>query len=181
MNENDWGLPDWTRTVGYPTVHAPVTVWSWEFLRRSTSYREFWRDKIQPFIDNDGRINRDAKGNWWPHHEELRVKFGVDMPSPPWERTPAHFTANQIVWISSDGQRFSLKKNEIAIIIDLGRPLKRQFVGALKSAEVEQEYRQIAPKPTRAQVDQYATYLRILDALEIGETSRKIANLLSLL
>jgi hypothetical protein len=138
----DWGLPDWTKLEGYPMPRGPgeVTVWAWEFLRRNPEYRTFWLEKIQPFIGMDCRICRDAAGNWWPYHDELREKFGVDLPSHPQSATPAIFTATWTTWVDNDGeefQRISLKEHQVAIVIDLARPLKTQFEWARKSAERE--------------------------------------------
>jgi Uncharacterized conserved protein (DUF2285) len=186
----DWGLPDWTKQADYTALRRQLalrgrtTVWAWEFLRRSPSYREFWKDKIQPFA-NDDCISRDAAGNWWPYHDELKAKFGVDRPSPPQSATPAHFTANYVTWVPNDGrelQRISLDEHQIAIIIDLARPLNTQFQRARQSAEREQKYQrqagEIAFKMARSRVDQYVTYLRILDAYEAGANPSYIANLI---
>jgi Uncharacterized conserved protein (DUF2285) len=118
----------------------------------------------------------------WPYHDELGERFGVDVPSPPWERTPAIFLANWTRYVQDDGtesQRIALEKNEIAIIIDLERPLKRQFLFALKSAEREQEFRQLNMRKARGAVINYPTYLRILDAGEAGASTQQIAEVLS--
>jgi hypothetical protein len=108
---------------------------------------------------------------------ELQTQFGVDLPSPPWEnKHGAIFTANYIT--RTEGPALILKKNEIGIIIDLGRPLKRQFLAALKSAECEQKFRQINISKARSTEINYATYLRILDADEAGASTKHMTEVL---
>jgi Uncharacterized conserved protein (DUF2285) len=133
----------------------------------------------------DCRICRDAAGNWWPYHDELREKFGVDLPSHPQSATPAIFTATWTTWVDNDGeefQRISLKEHQVAIVIDLARPLKTQFEWARKSAEREQKFRQqageIILKRARSRAENYVSYLRILDAREAGAKKKDIADLL---
>jgi hypothetical protein len=175
-----------------------MTVWAWEFLRRNPEYRVFWKEKIEPFISEAvplhnelearfvrGGIYRDAAGNFWPYLDELRARFGVENPSPPQCATPSYFAANMISWVENErgeDQRISLDRHQVAYIFDLTRPLKRQFEMAKKSATREQESRQksgaINLKESRSRTDCYVRYLRVLDADEAHEESRRIADLL---
>jgi hypothetical protein len=184
----DWGLPDWTKREEYPAPCDPgqMTVWAWEFLRRNSAYRKFWMEKIQPFIGVSGWIDRDTAGNFWPYLDDLRTRFGVELPSPPQSATPSHFTANYISWVQNergDNQRISLERHQVAYIFDLTRPLKHQFEKARKSATREQERRQksgaIDLKASRNRDDEkFVLYLRILDAKEAGARPKDIGDLL---
>jgi hypothetical protein len=84
------GFPDWTKEDEYPNKDkTKIDQWAWEFLRRWPKYRDFWAQKVEPFISADGRrICRDADGNWWPHLDESISQFSVDLPSPPQSSTP---------------------------------------------------------------------------------------------
>ncbi|MDQ6704192.1 MAG: DUF2285 domain-containing protein [Pseudomonadota bacterium] len=184
----DWGLPDWTKQKEYPSPVGPgrMTVWTWEFLRRNPAYRAFWMEKIQPFVGVYGFIDRDAAGNFWPYLDELRSRFGVEIPSPPQSATPSHFAANYISWVQNErgeDQRISLERHQVAYIFDLTRPLKHQFEMAEKSASREQEFRQksgaINLKVSRNRDDEkFVLYLRILDAVEAGARPKDIGALL---
>jgi hypothetical protein len=177
------GFPDWTKEDEYPNKDkTKIDQWAWEFLRRWPKYRDFWAQKVEPFISADGRrICRDADGNWWPHLDESISQFSVDLPSPPQSSTPPYFVSSRTSFVTNDGrefQRLQLKEHEIAIIIDLTRTLKPQFDRARKSAEREQKFRQLNEKSVRIRADHYVRYLRILDADETRARSRDIAALL---
>jgi hypothetical protein len=89
----NWGVPNWLRPEDYPRPAGKEKgrIWAWQFLRRNGDCRTFWKLNIEPFIDpfvdQNGqqitRINRDCNGQIWPYHEELKSRFGVDLPSPP--------------------------------------------------------------------------------------------------
>jgi Uncharacterized conserved protein (DUF2285) len=183
----DWGIPNWTKPEGYPAKDTTDTwIWGWEFLRRSPEYRFFWMEKIKPFRGVNGWIDRDEAGNFWPYHEELKTRFGVDLPSPPQSSVPSYFVANSISYLSNhkgrEFQKVSLKEHEIAIIIDLTRPLKKQLKMARDTAERQQKHllnsSEITLRNARSQASLYVSYLRILDAEESGAQSKMIADLL---
>jgi hypothetical protein len=171
----DWGIPDWTNPDGYPGPRSHITVFAWEFLRRWSEYRAFWLEKIQPLIDGNGRMRIGAP-EFWPWHAELKYRFGVEVPSAPWDRSPAYFAGNYVRW--EEGQKIFLKEHEIAILIDLKRPLERQFLMAQEAAEEEQKRRQIKVKKSRSAAVNYRAYLRVLDADEAGAKTGQIADLL---
>ena len=179
---NEWGLPDWTKEGEYPNKDkTEIWEWAWEFLRGWPEYRNFWTEKVKSFTGANGFIHRDAAGNFWPHLDDLISRFGVDLPSPPYDSTPSNFVSSYIRYVTNDGrdfQRLQLKEDEIAIIIDLARPLKPQLERAHKSAAHEQKFRQLNQKSVRIRVDHYVRYLRILDADETRARSRDIAALL---
>jgi hypothetical protein len=180
---NEWGLPDWTKEGEYPNKDkTEIWEWAWEFLRRWPEYRNFWTEKVKPFTGANGFIHRDAAGNFWPHLDELISRFGVDLPSPPQSSTPSKFVSSQISFVPYDGsrdfQRLQLKENQIAIIIDLARPLPTQFKRAYKSAETQQKSLKSRLKRARSRATGYVTYLRILDGGEAGARSTEIADLL---
>jgi hypothetical protein len=180
----DWGLPDWTQEKHYPAPPGEMCIWAWEFLRRWPEYREFWKVKIEPFIDGRGLICRDANGIWWPHLDELETRFGVYSPSPPQSTTPSRFTVSRVRWVQDDGeesQKICLREHKVAFIFDLSRPLNPQFEAARASAQREQEGRQksgaINLKASRKRTEKYVLYLRILDA-EAGASPKDICDLL---
>jgi Uncharacterized conserved protein (DUF2285) len=193
----DWGLPDWTKREEYPAPCGPgqMTVWAWEFLRRNPEYRVFWKEKIEPFIDMTGGdlvphnelkavlvrggICRDAAGNIWPYLDELRARFGVDVPSPPHSSRPSFFFEIYAPWVENDGresQDLCLEKHQIAIIFDLSRPLAPQFKRAHASAKREQEFREISIKTARRRQELYIPYLRILDARDAGAKPKDVGD-----
>jgi hypothetical protein len=190
--ENPFGLPDWQSAEGYPPGDAPITVWAWEFLRRSPAYRTFWAQDCAPYLEEivtlgiSSRmtvLGRNADGKRWPHLDKLRSLFGVDVPNAPHEPHPSIFLAEWIRSVSYDERRqkeygaqgIHLAENEIAYIFDLSRPLKPQFERALKVAEELQADLGVPPD-FRKRVEKYVTYLRILDALDAGEKPQDIAD-----
>jgi hypothetical protein len=160
----DSGVPDWSGLDGYPppSESEDVCLWAWEFLRRWHEYRNFWKEKIEPFIGANGRIDRDANGNYWPYHDELKTRFGVDLPSPPHSRRLSHFVERYTTWVANDGretQQICLGEHQIAIFFDLSRPLAPQFERAQASATREQEFRGNDVKNARIRADLYVPYL----------------------
>jgi hypothetical protein len=180
---NKWGIPDWTKEDEYPNRgKTKIDKWAWEFLRRWPEYRNFWTGKVKPFIGANGFIHRDAAGNFWPYRDELVARFGVDLPSPPQDSVPSYFVSSSLRFFQYDGrdfQRIQLKKCEIAVVIDLARPLPTQFERARKCAKEQQKL--LKPnglKHARSRARVYITYLRILDGEEAGAPSAEIADLL---
>ncbi len=187
--ENPFRLLDWRSLDGYPSDDASMSVWAWEFLRRSPAYQKFWKEKIEPFIETvrfdhlpgeTQTIGRNDLGVVWPYHDELKELFGVDVPSSPDSSTPPIFDATWIKHLEKDGrefQSFPLAENEIAYIFDLTRPLKPQFDRIRKHAEKKQAELK-AGSVTKRRIDKYVQYLQILDAIEAGEKSQTIADAL---
>jgi hypothetical protein len=154
---------------------VPVRVWAWEFLRRSTAYRKFWQEKIQPLIDENGRI----MGDW--SQQLLKAQFGVGIPSPPWIRTPPVFVAEGTYLLSTDEKglltRVPLEGNHIPIAFDHTRPLEGQFQRALGVAK-GLGLQQIDERRVRVRAHNYVRYLRVLDADEASASPGTIAGLL---
>ena len=76
---SEWGVPDWLRLQDYPAPEGPgaMVIWAWEFLRRNEKFRDFWVNKVEPFIRADGRISMGI-----PYHE-MKEKFGIEDPWSP--------------------------------------------------------------------------------------------------
>ena len=156
---SEWGVPDWPNAAGYLDGGRSRRKWAWEFLRRNHDYRAFWREKIEPYLDADEtRIWRNSNGEIWPHLEELRSAFYVDLPNPPSCPTPCSFVSE---WVRSvdntcengwpvvdDEQviRLSLRKNQVALVVDLDRPLHKQLEGIARSARDRQSELPAPPK-----------------------------------
>jgi hypothetical protein len=60
-----------------------MAIWAWEFLRRNEKFRDFWVNKVEPFIRADGRIGRDLTGRFWPYYKEMQETFGIMDPWSP--------------------------------------------------------------------------------------------------
>jgi Uncharacterized conserved protein (DUF2285) len=146
------------------------------------------RGRAAARADNGEHYDHDKRrliGARRPHHNELRERFGVELPSAPCEQKPAHFMADSISCVPNDGaevQRISLGKNQIAVILDLDRPGNSQLKKASKAFKSEQHRREqtgeLKLKGARARVEKYITYLRILDAYEAGAEAKNIAGVL---
>jgi hypothetical protein len=141
-------------------------IWAWEFLRRNDQYRNFWKTKIEPFLNDEGgiaHIGRNSAGEIWPFLAELRTQFGVENPSPPWSATPSHFCCAGIRYTDNMFKRpqtIELEDHELAFFIDLRWPLKSQFAKASRVAE----RKQVNAKRGARKSNRYPLYLRILDA-----------------
>lgn len=197
MNRNmnvhsEWGVPDWHEAAEYRTRPARSgRQWAWEFLRRNHSYRAFWREKIEPY-HREGWIERNSEGEIWPYLGELRNSFGVELPSPPASSTPCSFVSDgmryvdntnafpQDDWLSYDGKkivRLALRESEVAFVVDLARPLRKQLEALSRVAVQRQERHQSAVKLPRKSVH-LVTYLRLLDARDANASRRLIEEVL---
>jgi hypothetical protein len=208
----NWGVPNWLFPKDYPAPNTAgaMMIWAWEFLRRNREFREFWVNKIEPFIMADGRVGRDRSGQLWPYYKELRNRFGINDPWSPRQnsRIPT-FDDTQLTiceapavsyeWLPDQANvsagpflpasRTSVSKEtllenaslrlswfEMGVAIDLSLPLDEQ----LKEIRTVTEERQNALKSAGLvgvkairESDQYALYLRILDAEDAG-TKRSV-------
>jgi hypothetical protein len=83
---SEWGVPDWLYPRNYPAPKGPnaLVIWAWEFLRRNWKFRDFWTNKVEPFMRADGRIGRDQTGTRWPYHREMQESFGI---MDPWRQS----------------------------------------------------------------------------------------------
>jgi hypothetical protein len=214
----DWGVPDWLRPQDYPVPKGPaaMAIWAWEFLRRNEKFRDFWLNKVEPFMRADGRIGRDPTGRFWPYHKEMQGTFGIMDPWSPRQNSrippfcdcatkfvaapaevyeflaaaPAPVPGNPFVPASLantskemllERAKLELTWFEMGFAIDLSLPLDDQFKVIRMLAEESQltlkRADRIDPKTARTS-DQYARYLRILDAEGVGAKRSVIADAL---
>ena len=180
---SQWGVPDWQNALGYPNSDRRRREWAWEFLRRNHAYRTFWKEKIEPYVDSGtGRIYTNSCKEIWPHHEELKNAFGVDLPSPPWCSTPCYFMSQWLRsvddtcafpeddWLSWNGEkivRVPLRNHEVAPIVNIAQPLRKQLKALSRAAEERQEQLSSTVRLSRKSTH-LSTYLRILDARDAG-------------
>jgi Family of unknown function (DUF6499) len=178
---NDWGVPDWESATLYPKFNMKsVVLWAWEFLRRNPQYRQFWKEKVFPYIeehqDHLGQhsfIGKNTKGEFWPFQDEAKQSFGIDLPSAPHSQTPPHFLERQTVSYMGSGN-YQLAEHERAYVINLHLPLDIQFKRAIKSARAEQKLVQKTFGRERS-LNHYISYLRIIDGLDAGASPKSIA------
>jgi hypothetical protein len=145
---SEWGVPDWQNAAGYLDGGRSRPEWAWEFLRRNHGYRAFWREKIEPYLTPDGtRIWRNSNGESWPYLEELRSAFDVELPNPPSCLTPCSFVSEWLRSVdrtcgeslpSADDDdervvRLSLRRNQVAFVVDLDRPTHKQLEAIARS------------------------------------------------
>jgi hypothetical protein len=186
-----WGVPDWHEGAEYCTRRARTgREWAWEFLRRNHSYRDFWELKVKPYINSEnGWIGYSVDGVLWPYHSELVETFGLDIPSDPANGGRCYFVDG---WIRSaegrhderagiDGAFVELAVNEVAFVLDLGRPLDKQLAGVNRIARERQQKKiasgEVDLKRSR-QSQNYIPYLRLLDARDANASRRRIEEVL---
>jgi hypothetical protein len=181
-----------------------MMIWSWEFLRRNHSFRDFWVRQVEPFIMTDGRIGRDQTGRFWPCYKEMQQEFGISDPWSPRQnnRIPAFcdlattFAEAPAVTYASlpanapapedkerilENSQLPLSRFEMGFAIDLRLPLDDQLKAIRILAGEDQRTLKgtglVDPKVAKAS-DKYVLYLRILDAEDAGIKRSAIADVL---
>jgi hypothetical protein len=184
---DDWGVPDWLDPHSYPRHSGPSAgvAWSWEFLRRSPAYREFWMKDVLPFVGADGSIevvDASVPGVLKKAEDCFGLLLGPRDPRSPVAPAPTDGNAiRQIV-----ASRFypelpvELSRWDVGYVFDLRRPPEPQFDRALQAFRDLQADRrktgELAVESARRREDRYACYLRLIDAEDAGAAPREIAD-----
>lgn len=185
-----WGLPEWRDENQYTeTDELSNDQWRWEFLRRRTDYREdyekskdyFWElgaDKETHFqetyrirfIENPAYSIRDLK-------EQRKVSKELFKPNPDIEFIDSMPGAlYRYPSLNGGYMKSSMHPHHLELKIDLGSPLAPQFK---KLREIAKSFQSSwSTKTRRPQKGKWPTYLRILDAREIGVTYREIGEVI---
>jgi hypothetical protein len=139
VREITWTIPDWRNPDAYPKQHTRLE-WAWEFLRRNPMYQSDWaEDVLSP------------------------LKYGLSEPLDPATKPAkaAPFFAAPLVrcYLGPGQGPIALSPTEMAVVIDLTRPIKKQL------EEIKRRARLNRPDGSfRAREDHYANYLRAWDA-----------------
>jgi hypothetical protein len=185
----DWNVPDWHALIDYPHFEGPraPALWGWEFLRRNQDYRNFYIEKMEPLIDPADKEGFFCEGEPFI---EMRSRFGIDYPFPPWSTNPAiqlflsgtGTSALRPVYrvdFDNDGQEPSyhymkipqsilVKENEVYFRFDLNLPPNRQFERMKEQANLLLGGRYKNGGSKNSKIQAYINYLRILDAYGAG-------------
>jgi hypothetical protein len=174
-------IADWTDATQYPEPDAYNRVdtaddpyytsklWAWQFLRRNVEYRQVTDAIFRDQIFRNG--------------PEFEPRFGLSFIIPYKEEIPeiipfVNSFALRATTLSAPKETVPLQDQQVAITFDLSRPIRQQLRLAHDYLK-EQRQRRSQPGegliPKRKHIEAYPRYLRILDALHVGTTSRKIA------
>ena len=191
---NEWKVPDWRDPAQYPR-DCSLRRWAWEFLRRNPEYRAAWREQIEPSYDPTFRFQgvglvgpahgvpvvEQAKFMLAPADKqgalEHRHRFGLEtFPPSPNDDYPPLFTGTGLCWTEEREARMSLYPGQIAVVLDLTRPIKRQMAAVRRLFAEEQK--RAGHRGHRNRIELFASYLRVLDGVEAGATPTEIGAVL---
>ena len=201
--EKDW-RPDWRDPEQYPD-HEKTSPkqWAWEFLRRNLGYQALYDEFVQPFFDEKKKYfdeesawkkvlekgllsksalknSEDNDINFLPITTVFTKKFDVNFEPflPPSYETDSpsmdflfNFEGVKIVR-SLDS---SHKRSDILVSIDPSKPIRPQLRAVERYCA---SIKKTKKRNHRNNWDNYAIYLRILDADIDGAPNDKIANIL---
>lgn len=187
---NNWGVPDWRDGAAYKT-NLSKTQWRWEFLRRRNDYREDWLLHFErSFRRSVARFRnipvRPGFGSW-----EKFFSTSADMPGclekygmPDLLDPSSKVSSFGLFGVSAPHgvshahareETFDPYENgKLLMAFDLHRPLPEQLREAKGLLELYQAELYGKPEGGRDHVSKWATYLRVLDARDAGETFEAI-------
>jgi hypothetical protein len=190
-------MPDWRKPEDYAYCEwLNLHGWAWEFLRRSETYRQAWREYC--------RATRDAAAGESPdaaRSAELAASLPFSLVNPLDPSLSAPFLGKKLVWAPDVTTGWGVLEGwecrapepgewpgfprEIAFCFDLRYPLNTQIeetTRILRSCERELAEKKLlaglrenVPKG-RARTDKYPLYVRLLDARLAEEIVNRIAN-----
>ncbi len=197
----DW-LPNWRKAQQYPELATTSPIqWAWEFLRRNPEYQRLWSELIEPWADQYGDCNFDTaiKEIGCEALSKFEKIFGIDLALPP--LPPFHADAKFLFFAEGpcvithnhpelyrkttecEGTVYEavmqINSKDILVKFDLaGEPIERQIERAKKHLKEQVAYLKksgcLAVRAKRPRYDQFAKYLRVLDARLSGATMREI-------
>jgi hypothetical protein len=190
----DWGIPDWRSAENYQAPPANddfMRAFAWEFLRRNLDYRNWWKDKVEPFIGEDGTLSQsfeplmDDDSAGLDKSDliiaDMQNRFGLAPCLPPSPKeTPGYvfFEAAQMTRLSRAGSH-RFEDWQVGYVFDLRLPLDEQFEKAVEDAKYVQARKSekglLAFENGRATPQTYLLCLRILDAYDWGAKTKRIA------
>jgi hypothetical protein len=189
----DW-LPDWKNAAEYPKPNERRHDWRWGFVRRNEEYQDDWKALVEPHYDFSDHSIGDGVS-----FDHFRRKFGLAVPCSPSLPGPMMWVQDAIsgqpfpalpsTHASLRKVRFELRPYEVAVIVDLGRPLEDQLanvrrglesflVPATSTAEWLAQNGMQRPTKPRNQPGLYSLYFRLLDASARGASSADMAETL---
>ena len=189
---NEWGIPDWRDAAAYGlTSKTTIARWLWEFTRRRDDYRsetlayldfhgevEAARKRMKQTPTPDakcawGTLSERAEKLWMKHWR----KWGYSWPLDP--RVSEYPHDDLLRWPhvgvcsmrgSPDGRAIEMRNRlipapeELAVTINLDRPLAEQMALVKRAAKREQKERHGRLLQRRKHETKWLGYLRVLDA-----------------
>jgi hypothetical protein len=173
------GIPYWMDDTSYLDLNLSLAQWSWQFFRRNNDYRKFYNDRLGPYFrdeTNDDPIN------------DLR-KFGVMLAGYPSEMDTNRVGLSVALVTeyrpAPVGSLSTYCHDPLTAIymIDLRVSIDQQIASIRRDAraKIENKADQLKAfkKDFRAAQENYAKYLRVLDALDVGAKPSDVAAALS--
>jgi len=178
---------DWKNDKDYNfTDNLDSHGWAWEFLRRNPGYRKDWEKELKnyfsgskphklPNIDEDDffidPVLTDCKAKWG-----ILCYVNPDTDNP----IPLDFEQN-FGRIYQKNEKFELLSNQVAAVFDLNFPIRRQIDLVKKRLQRLQKElvrkKKVVRKQPKSQVENWQSYLRVLDAKEDGANNRDIPSI----
>jgi hypothetical protein len=180
-----WGVPDWqdVRAYSFP-ADTPDRVWRWEALRRRPDYRAAWNHCAEVF----GGVRKNGVCYAFTDNpEDVRRRFGVSVIHDPRRVMPEHYLsfftrAFAVAAVGDPVVPATLGLVPLGFAdfrFDLARPLNPQLENAKKHLLAVQAKMTGGVKNTqRPRRNQWATYLRTIDARDAGASWAEIAEVL---
>lgn len=187
-------IPDWRDRNTYPRPEdLNDTFWRWEFLRRRPDYRQDWEKSYPPSYafdracaDDPAYPTRFHKRIFSPDHPAFRARMPDSLekyhlsglPNPaiakPWmlsfdSNYGRMYFGQGPDWLEG-GEEIHLRVSEwrVAALFNLKKPLPAQMEKITLDLMKWQEYQMGRNVERRKCRDEWPTYLRVLDAVELG-------------
>jgi hypothetical protein len=182
-----WGTTDPRDEAAYSSLGGlTLPQWAWQFLRRNPDYRTYWADRVGM---------RDGVAVKFDQSDLVR-RFSLWAPVAPsvdaHEAPPFVAQVTQMIGVSALLKRIGLEgipepghiqleANQVAVIFDLGRSLGDQMSLTTEHLKFLQGQLADAGEVTIIEPrerEQWAAYLRLIDAEDAGLTDNEIRQLL---
>ncbi len=198
--QRKWNIPDWLDELAYPrSQEISDTLWRWEFLRRRADYRQDWEAYFQKTYEYEVACSKDPSFPTKYKKKVMRwdnVQFRATVPHSlekyhlialpnPSVQNPAMLSFDSNYgriyfgqgpdWVAG-GEEVTLRLPEwkVATVFDLKKPLSPQIEKVKKDLMEWQAYQMGKKLERRKSRQEWTTYLRILDAREVGASDDEV-------
>ncbi len=171
--------------------------WAWQFLRRNKEYRDFWAERVFPFIEEDGSFGDPfyeaalAEMDRTGAEKEVRSTFGeanhrfgllIGPHDPRRANPPLMMEGTAVSVIIGSNSQLRLAPHQVAYVIDLRLPIAGQFARAEEDARTWQASRssklEFLVQDVRMRREKFVQYLRLIDGEDFGATDAEIGAVL---
>lgn len=189
-------MRNWKNPSEYPDAETPLDAWRWEFLRRNIDFRNDYetlsQEELYKVLDEKWGMlcvcHPDEDGSLMTTQDGISIRIRpsiktieiepptIDVSDPELYQYMMDNEAELGLGNLNDEECYEyqpLKKYEVKITFDVSRQLAPQLEQAKDYLKMRKSRLHVENK--RSRIDMYQTYLRVLDAVAVGECKEAIA------